>query len=164
MKEFGYDVEIYYPKRTEKDLFLRLIAQCEKYSINFQDDEVIQKLEKYDLIIDSIFGFSFKGDIRIPFDKIINSLNDIKFHKNSIESSTKIASVDIPSGWDVDKGNINKHFTPDLLISLTLPKLCSKEYKGIHYLGGRFVPLYLYQKFNLLAPIYSGSEMVIKLN
>jgi len=50
-----------------------------------------------------------------------------------------------------------------MLISLTLPKLCAVNYKGIHYLGGRFVPDFLYEKFELHKPIYKGSEMVVLL-
>jgi NAD(P)H-hydrate epimerase len=61
-------VEILYPKSTDKDLYLRLVKQCQKYSIDFIKE---LECEKYDLIIDSIFGFSFKGDIRQPFDIII---------------------------------------------------------------------------------------------
>ena len=77
------------------------------------------------------------------------------------DSEVKIASVDIPSGWDIEKGNVNNTFTPDLLISLTLPKLCSLDFKGIHYLGGRFVPPSLYQKLNIIfQPLYEGSEMI----
>jgi NAD(P)H-hydrate epimerase len=71
LKEFGYDVDILYPKKTDKELYLRLIQQCENYSIKFVENDVIEKLNEYDLIIDSIFGFSFKGDVRPPFDKII---------------------------------------------------------------------------------------------
>lgn len=71
LKEFGYDVSVYYPKKTEKELYLKLIKQCNKYSIPFVDDNVIDHFDNYDLIIDSVFGFSFKGDIRSPFDKII---------------------------------------------------------------------------------------------
>ncbi len=144
-------MEILYPKKTEKDLYLRLVRQCEKYSIEFQNEEVIDKFDEYDLVLDSIFGFSFKGEIRAPFDKIISALNSTK---------SKIASVDIPSGWDVDLGNIKNTFTPDMLISLTLPKICSRDYQGLHYLGGRFVPSHLYQKFNLSAPVYSNSDMI----
>lgn len=70
LKEFGYDIEILYPKQTEKELYLRLIKQCENYTIKFISDSDLD-LGQYDLIIDSIFGFSFKGDIRQPFDKII---------------------------------------------------------------------------------------------
>jgi NAD(P)H-hydrate epimerase len=55
----------------EKDLYLRLIQQCERYSIKFVNIDVIDNLNDYDLILDSIFGFSFKGEVRSPFDKII---------------------------------------------------------------------------------------------
>ena len=48
------------------------------------------------MIVDAIFGFSFKPPIRTPFDSIINTLIEIK--------KVPIYSVDIPSGWDVEKG------------------------------------------------------------
>ena len=37
-------------------------------------------------------------------------------------------------------GNINNGLVPNYLISLTLPKIGAKEFKGKHYLGGRFIP------------------------
>ena len=52
---------------------------------------------KYELLIDAIFGFSFKPPIRPPYDYIINELKLTKI---------PILSVDIPSGWDVEKGFI----------------------------------------------------------
>ncbi|CAG8767928.1 17202_t:CDS:2, partial [Cetraspora pellucida] len=76
--------------------------------------------------------FSFSGEIRAPFDQVIQMLK---------ETNLPIASIDIPSAWDVEKGNINgRGFTPAMLISLTSPKLCAKQYNGIHFIGGRFVP------------------------
>ena len=58
--------------------------------------------------------------------------------------------MDIPSGWDVEKGkivlnsnflgNTNYGLVPNYLISLTLPKTGVKEFKGKHFLGGRFIP------------------------
>jgi NAD(P)H-hydrate epimerase len=77
--------------------------------------------------------------------------------------NSKIVSVDIPSGWDVEKGNLGNTFNPNMLISLTLPKLCAKNYKGIHYLGGRFVPDFLYKKIKIKKPIYPNGEMVVLL-
>ena len=71
-----------------------------------------------------------------------------------------IVSVDIPSGWDVVKGNADDQFTPGsffaihsvyvklnrcdsaALISMTAPKLGAKAYAdagGVHWLGGRFM-------------------------
>lgn len=68
--------------------------------------------ELYELVVDAIFGFSFKGDVREPFHSILSVLKGL---------TVPIASIDIPSGWDVEKGN-SGGIQPDLLISLTAPK------------------------------------------
>lgn len=82
--------------------------------------------------MDAIFGFSFKGEPRAPFDTVIEALK---------KTDKPIVSLDIPSAWDVEKGDPEgKYFTPSVLVSLTAPKLGSKGFKGTHYLGGRFVP------------------------
>ncbi|KEI41176.1 uncharacterized protein L969DRAFT_92409 [Mixia osmundae IAM 14324] len=98
---------------------------------------------------DLLFGFSFHGEPRPPFDAVINALN---------ETTKPILSVDIPSAWDVEKGNVSGTFTPDSLISLTAPKLGSKSFKGTHWLGGRFVPPHIAQRFKLDLPDYPGSH------
>ena len=147
LKEFGNEVEIMYPKKNIKNpLYTRLITQCENYDIKINEnifeskDEYEKIFDECDIIIDALFGFSFKGEIRQPFKTIIEAMK---------KYGNKIISVDIPSGFDIDKGNIFGTFIPRGLISLTLPKLCSKEFKGEHYLGGRFVPKKLFEKFNL---------------
>jgi len=70
-----------------------------------------------------------------------------------------IYSIDIPSGWDVEQGKLTDcDLEPTLLISLTAPKLCAKHFKGkYHYLGGRFVPPALQQKYELNLPDYPGN-------
>ena len=40
-------------------------------------------------------------------------------------------------------------FVPDILISLTAPKLCSKKFTGRHYIGGRFLPPKMAKKYNI---------------
>ncbi len=56
-------------------------------------DEVLEGRlkDKYDLILDSIFGFSFKGAPRPPFDRILAAL------RPSAKPPVLIA-VDSPSG------------------------------------------------------------------
>lgn len=49
-------------------------------------------------------------------------------------------AVDIPSGWDANNGNILNLFHPAYLISLGMPKQAMKNFKGRHFLGGRFIP------------------------
>ena len=163
LKEFGNEVDILYPKRnTKNELYKRLVIQCENYEINMMEktfetiDEYEKMFEKYDFIVDALFGFSFKGEIRQPFKTIIEAMK--KFE-------SKIISVDIPSGFDINNGNIFNTFVPKGLISLTLPKLCSKSFKGEHFLGGRFVPKKLFEKFNFnCEKLYQNSnDLYIKV-
>lgn len=74
-------------------------------------------------------------------------------------------SVDIPSGWDIEKGEPEEGgIKPEILISLTAPKLCAKKFTGkYHYLGGRFVPPKLEEKYSLSLPKYPGTECVVLL-
>lgn len=71
----------------------------------------------------------------------------------------------MPSGWDVVNGEPSEGgIQPDMLISLTAPKLCAKKFKGkYHYLGGRFVPFALQEKYNLDLPEYLGTECCLLL-
>lgn len=107
-------------------------------------------LSTSDVILDAIFGFSFSPPVRAPFDAVLPLL---------ARSKLPMVSVDIPSGWDVEKGKIpfpvkdidattsdgkakEKEFEgldPDVLISLTAPKQGAREFSGRHFLGGRFV-------------------------
>ena len=100
-------------------------------------------LKSTDVILDAIFGFSFSPPLRAPFDAILPVLAD---------SGLPIVSVDIPSGWDVEDGRVPiiikdadgqettfLGLTPEVLISLTAPKLGVKDFKEKHFLGGRFI-------------------------
>lgn len=95
-------------------------------------------LKGWDLIVDSMLGFGFKGELRSPFSEIIAILS---------RSSTPIFSVDVPSGWKIDGekvddevGDMKARLNPAALVSLTLPKLCVKNFDGVHYIAGRFIP------------------------
>lgn len=61
-------------------------------------------LGSYSLIIDALFGFSFQAnslnDIRTPYDVIIAELT-------KVQDQVHILAVDVPSGWNVDKGKTN---------------------------------------------------------
>lgn len=95
-------------------------------------EELHKALQHSDVILDAIFGFSFKPPVRVPFDEILPILN---------ETRIPIVSVDIPSGWHVEQGNVfGIGLRPNVLISLTAPKEGVKDFRGKHFLGGRFVP------------------------
>ncbi len=108
-----------------------------------------------DVVVDSVFGFSFSGVVRPPFDKLIVAMKD---------SRAPIVSVDIPSGWDVDKGNPSEEgLNPSMLVSLTAPKLSSRHFHGRHFLGGRFVPPSIISKYKLTLPNYPGTSQCVDI-
>jgi len=109
------------------------------------------------LIVDALFGFSFDGPSREPFTTIIEKMS---------KSVIPVISIDIPSGWNVDKGDIfHSNFKPNAVVSLTLPKLCMRNYTGLHYLGGRFVPPMLANQLDLVLPNYGkGDKQFVLLN
>lgn len=95
-------------------------------------DVLRSTLSSSDVILDAIFGFSFKGPVRAPFHEVLPLISS---------SKKPIVSVDIPSGWDVERGNEEGvGIMPDVLVSLTAPKEGVQWFKGRHFLGGRFVP------------------------
>jgi NAD(P)H-hydrate epimerase len=157
---FNYKPTVYLPKPGSKDIYQRLLKQVENLSIPIlkSEQEFEASLKEQDVILDAIFGrpfgvrgiklipgFSFAPPLRPPFHTILRLLHDSKL---------PILSVDIPSGWSVADGPQPLHtqpdedgkselvetFTPEALISLTAPKEGVRNYKGRHWLGGRFIP------------------------
>jgi len=131
-------------------------------------DSLKTALSSSDVILDAIFGFSFKPPVRAPFDEVLPLL---------ARSRLPIVSVDIPSGWDVESGRPSELLAgtsgfgekkvealdPDVLISLTAPKEGVRQYRGRHFLGGRFVPKSLDEKFGLNLPEYPGTDLIVEL-
>lgn len=101
--------------------------------------------ESTDLILDTIFGFSFHPPVRSPFDEVLRTIAS----GSSKDKRIPIVSIDIPSGWSVEdgpqrltdeQGKEVETFVPEVLLSLTCPKVGVKGFKGRHVLGGRFIP------------------------
>jgi hydroxyethylthiazole kinase-like uncharacterized protein yjeF len=166
--QFNYsDVRVHYPKQSKKELFLNLVQQNEACGNTFLPDmpSADEMDEMYDVVIDSIFGFSFKvgAGIRSPFDNILEQLSKVK--------KTNLVSVDIPSGWDVELGPPKPNssppvplLSPAMLVSLTAPKLCAKSFGNVHYLGGRFVPPGIAKKYGIDGlPPYKGSRQSLNI-
>lgn len=160
---FGYKVTVVYPKRGKSELFERLVIQCEKYGIPVLN-EMPSDTETFDhelgIVIDAVFGFSYKPPCRPYFKGLLGTMSNIK--------TCKLVSVDVPSGWTVDDEGHEKDedtplLAPDCLVSLTAPKVCSKNFAGAHYLGGRFVPSALEKKYQLNLAHYPSHQCVVKL-
>eukprot|EP00300_Choanocystis_sp_HF-7_P040609 c7097_g1_i1.p1 GENE.c7097_g1_i1~~c7097_g1_i1.p1 ORF type:complete len:176 (+),score=28.78 c7097_g1_i1:241-768(+) len=157
MVHFGYTPTVVVPKPTSNEFFKALIRQCTTLGIPVVQTLEEAQLESHDIVVDAIFGFSFKGSIRAPFDGILATLR----------ASTKpIVCVDIPSGWDVEQGNVTgEGLQPSVLVSLTAPKLCASMIPPTckHYVGGRFVPRAIAEKYSLSLPEYSGDRQFVRV-
>ncbi len=132
--------------------------------------------ENYDLIVDAIFGFSFSGEVRAPFDVVLHRI---------VDSRVPVVSVDIPSGWSVEDGPPSEQqgpaIWPSVLVSLTAPKKCAHKMDAHitscrqaaaadstpcpeHWLGGRFLPPPLAQQYDLTwLPVYPGVQQCVQL-
>ena len=94
---------MFYPKRTAKPLYQGLTAQCQKMDIPFIDElpsaDTINAT--FDVVVDALFGFSFKGTPRPPFDAVLATLTQV---------TKPLVSVDIPSGMCFITLNIQYKF------------------------------------------------------
>lgn len=157
LKSYGYCVSVVYPKRSIKPIFQRLLNLLKHYNIEVLNEVSAEELTRTDLIVDAIFGFSFHGEPRSPFDNIIKNIND---------SKKPVVSIDVPSGLQIDLNNDVKnglYVNSEMNISLMLPKEGIAKYQKKHYLCGRFIPNSIIKKYNLKVPPFPGDSSFLLL-
>ncbi|KHO00263.1 meiotically up-regulated protein 182 [Metarhizium album ARSEF 1941] len=155
---YGYQPTVFYPKRSKNELYQRLAKQLEDLDVPFVED-FQSAVGLTDHIVDAIFGFSFSGDVREPFPKVIQTLEETK---------VPVTSVDTPSSWDVEcgppKSGLGSAFMPATLVSLTAPKPLVKFFKGRHFVGGRsFVSPSIAKKYGFEVPEYFGVDQIVEV-
>ncbi|CCG84189.1 protein of unknown function [Taphrina deformans PYCC 5710] len=153
---FGYTTEVYIPKK-KGGIYSRLLNQLIGLGIVIHDSVDYSIGDGYGYIVDAIFGFSFSGDVRAPFDRTINELSQTRI---------PVLSVDAPSGWHIEDGQpaagkVGANFYPTALISLSAPKPCSRHFRGRHFLGGRFLSEQFMRNYEL--PSYPGTDQIVEL-
>ena len=157
--QFGYRPVVVYPRgpsNAKTPHFRGLIKQTTDLGVPVTTD-MPQDISPFSIIVDALFGFSFRGTPRAPYDTVISQVN---------RSNNTVVSVDVPSGWHVEKGNAEGVCIrqPDMLVSLTAPKLCAKTFTGrYHMLGGRFIPPAIVNKYKLNLPRYRGASQCVEM-
>ncbi|KAI9654072.1 MAG: hypothetical protein M1821_006783 [Bathelium mastoideum] len=155
---YGYQPTMYYPKQSKNELYQRLSKQLKDLDIPFTED-FDSALKQSDQVVDSIFGFSFEGEVREPFPKVIEALRDTR---------VPVLAVDAPSSWNIENGppdsGPGKGFMPEALISLTAPKPLVKWFKGRHFVGGRFLSKTVADKYDLDVPPYQGIDQIVEVS
>ncbi|XP_063323380.1 yjeF N-terminal domain-containing 3 isoform X2 [Pelmatolapia mariae] len=152
-----YEPTIYHPKRSSHSLHQDFTVQCEKMDIPFLSylpTEVQLINDAYNLVIDAMLGPEADcANIKEPYSGILVTLKQIKI---------PIASVDVPSGWDVEERS-QDGINPEVLISLTAPKKCATSFTGKHFLAGRFLPYDIQKKYELNLPDFPGTDCLVEL-
>ena len=125
-----------YPKRTDRPIYNGLVTQLSTLGIPSWTPRRCEGATRFvttrDVVVDALFGFSFTGAPRAPFDALLELLNP---HN----SPPPIVAVDIPSGWSVDEGDESgEGMRPELLVSLTAPAR-REDFQGAASLRGRKV-------------------------
>lgn len=68
--------QVCYPKPTDKPLYANLVKQCQALGVPFVTVDELRSgplRASYDVVIDALFGFSFQGAPRPPFDAILQA-------------------------------------------------------------------------------------------
>ena len=158
LRMFGYSPRVFVPKPITNEYFKALAAQCRNAGIAVEESALPSPADcsppSCHAIVDAVFGFSFSGDVREPFAAALRCIHT---------ASAPVVSIDIPSGWHVESVSPNC-WSPQVLVSLTAPKLCALQFKGRHWLGGRFVPPAMADRLQLELPHYSGTDTVVLLH
>ena len=150
LRLFGFQVTVIAPK-IKNQIFNTIDGFDIDLHKNTQD---LSLIDDSTLIVDGLLGFSASGPPRDPYTDYIQFL---------ASTSKKVVAIDIPSGWDVDKGDTyNTNYNPSMLISLSAPKLFSRHFQGIHYVGGRFINKSIANQFNINVD-YPAYELVKKI-
>ncbi|PNS20324.1 YjeF family domain-containing protein [Sphaceloma murrayae] len=161
---FGYTTSYFYPKQGRNEHYAALVRQLEDLRVRKVEEEkegdFDRAVEDADVLVDAVFGFSFKGEVREPWPAVIEKIKAVKGRK-------LVLAVDAPSGWDVEGGppaeGPAKGYMPDGLVSLTAPKPLVKWFKGRHWVGGRFLGRELADKYEIDVPDYKGCDQVVEV-
>lgn len=76
----GFRCDVYYPKQTNKELYRHLLWQCQSFTESIQvvaDCPTLDQVNgesRYGLIVDALFGFSFKPPVREEFLPVMDVL------------------------------------------------------------------------------------------
>lgn len=119
-----FDVTIIYikiPKSSEAKAAYSDIINTDvtilKITEDISLDEILERMETAEVIVDAIFGTGLKSRVRTPTNLILNKLSQLE--------NPNVISIDIPSGMDCNTGEwYCDQFSPKTIISMQFSKKC----------------------------------------
>jgi NAD(P)H-hydrate epimerase len=117
--------------RGDAEINLQIFTRMKGEIISVPSSKDFQKmkkdLEKFDLLIDSIFGTGLDAEVRGYYREVINHLNTLQ---------KPIVAIDIPSGVDANTGKpLGTAIRASLTITFGLPKVGLLISPGLDYVG-----------------------------
>lgn len=155
------NIVIFFTGETEKmspETYLNY-KLCQKLEIeivclnSFSSD-----IKHFDVIIDSVYGIGFRGDLPKDISSIFHNINN---HKG-----LKIA-IDIPSGLNADTGEADKDtFKADITITMAQTKIGHYLYRGSVFAGKIFtvdigIPHFIYDKIKPKMILFQRDDLLI---
>ena len=108
-------------------IFLRMKGEVIPIPSSKDYQKVKRDLEKFDLLIDSIFGTGLDAEVRGYYREVIDHLNTLQ---------KPIVAVDIPSGLDANTGRpLGTAIRASLTVTFGLPKVGQLISPGTDYVG-----------------------------
>ncbi|OQY75827.1 MAG: NAD(P)H-hydrate epimerase, partial [Ignavibacteriales bacterium UTCHB3] len=134
LRENGWEVLVVFIEDPEDfapdtKYFFDLLVELDSGVSFFQykdTDQLTELLEDCHLIIDAIFGTGFRGNLTMPYDEIILTLND--------QYAMRVA-IDIPSGINAGTGYGTIAFKAHWTVALGTHKLGYYYGEGINHCG-----------------------------
>ena len=77
LHQLGFTAHVHYPRQTDKQLYRDLVQQAKMSDVVFLDTMPDNISSSYSLVVDCVFGFSFKPPVRPQFSPILNSLSTL---------------------------------------------------------------------------------------
>ena len=112
---------------TNFHIFKRMKGEIFSLPSTQEYQKVKKDLEKYDLLIDGIFGTGLDAEVRGYYREVIDHLNGLQ---------KPIVSLDIPSGLDANTGKpLGTAIRATMTITFGLPKLGHLIHPGPDYVG-----------------------------
>jgi NAD(P)H-hydrate epimerase len=158
LNKAGYQMTVYLPAEEDGDVVAGSAARLKGLGIAVCDFLPSTLSFYYDVVVDALLGVGFDGgDIRQRHWNAFGML---------IKTELPILSIDVPSGWDLDRGprevdvSANTFIKPEVLVSLGVPKNGAKMFAGsFHFIGGRHLALGWAEANGLEIPHYPGKQV-----
>jgi len=112
---------------TNFHIFLRMKGEVIPVPSSKDYQKIKKDLEKFDLLIDGIFGTGLDAEVRGYYREVIDHLNTLQ---------KPIVAIDIPSGLDANTGKpLGTAIRASLTITFGLPKVGHLISPGLDYVG-----------------------------